>query len=134
MKTKLEILEETINAYNSTNRAFDPSGCLYRAPETGNRCAVGRCLRDDSVLILEPVKYQEVSAYELDGKHENCSVGKVPALEEELKPEYCGHSLEFWSELQTLHDNRLNWNDTGLSNHGLEKVKNIKDLIEKDEY
>ena len=49
-KTTVEIIEETANFYNLTNRGLNPFGdCVYRTDD-GKMCAVGRCLRDDFVI------------------------------------------------------------------------------------
>jgi hypothetical protein len=49
-------------------------------------------------------------------------------LEDELKPEYKGHPISFWTKLQHLHDDRSNWNfdGGGLTDIGKSQVAGIK--------
>jgi hypothetical protein len=45
-----------------------------------------------------------------------------------LKPEYHGHSLDFWQHLQVFHDHGCNWTITGMSDIG----KKAKETLLKD--
>lgn len=92
--SKKEIVDETIQYYleDPTRRAFtlDSKGrimCWYYM-EDGRKCAVGRCMIDSSSFAtyrFTPLQIAE--------------------LESLLKPDYRGHSAEFWAQLQQLHDN-----------------------------
>ncbi len=113
MKTKLEIIEETIKFYSEdpTRRARSiTGGCEYllRVPGVKDRmCAVGRCMH-------EPMLYTG-SVYSIE------RLGKRifdTTFQEALKPEYKGHSRDFWSDLQILHDVKEFWNENGLTNEG----------------
>lgn len=112
-KTAREILEETAAFYTSENRAVVKGGhgnhgsvsCHYLTND-GKMCAVGRCLIDPSEITNEPV---------ID----------IPQLEDRLKSEYRGHPIDFWSDLQDLHDSPNNWNREGLSTQGEDE----RDLI-----
>lgn len=99
----LDIITETLQHYHDT-KAFgfdhDLGVCLYRT-EQGNRCALGRCLLDDSPPILHPMRFECYDAAQLD-RHLHAGPG---GLDEMLKPEYRGHPLGFWRLLQRLHDN-----------------------------
>jgi len=110
-KSKKEIIIETAESYNSQNRSFSRnsvSSCLYKSGK--NKCAVGRCLLSKSRLfklefIDTPV--DSFSAIELD-----C----------ELKKEYRGHSIDFWRDVQFLHDQAIFWDLSGLTEKGKDHV------------
>lgn len=116
-KTKREIIDETVKAYTLDTLARDNMGlCQYLTP-SGRKCAVGRCCR-------EPKNYWKgvVGTIRVDLS----AFGKPDAvldLEAELKPEYRGHELDFWRDLQRLHDSKGNWVQSGLSPEGEEFVK-----------
>ncbi len=111
--TKAEILEETTNFYNSTNRAMKDGACVYLDDE-GNKCAVGRCILPEKLswaMSLEEttdVESLELSIIEDGGK----------SLDDILKPEYCGHEFDFWDNLQQFHDTNEFWNENGLTDEG----------------
>lgn len=113
-KTVREIVEETAAFYTSENRAVRAGGlygdatCQYLT-EDRRMCAVGRCLIDPS-------------------KINNYPVDDINQLEELLKPEYRGHPIDFWGNLQSFHDTPANWNDEGLSTEG----KSVKVYILED--
>lgn len=108
MKTKLEILEETAQFYNSENRGYDNElgSCQYLTP-CGNRCAVGRCINDDLIEVFqmdnESVSVSPEIWYKFQGK---------------FKPEYEGHDADFWKHLQEFHDANYYWDANGLSAQG----------------
>lgn len=112
MKTAREIIEETAAFYTSENRAKPDNGrrCQYLTKD-GRMCAVGRCLTDPARIEGNYIFLQS-----------------IPNLDDELKPEYRGHPINFWQDLQRLHDYTFNWNNEGLSNDG-ESVRNR--LLEK---
>jgi len=112
-KTKVEIIEETANFYNLTNRAVDPVyGCVYRTAD-GKMCSVGRCLMDDFVIDSN----KEYSADELfKDNNDDDSIF--------LKEEYRGHGKDFWNGLQCFHDKKQFFTTEGLSEEGI-VFKNI---------
>ena len=124
LKTKVEIIEETAAFYNLNNRAVKHSSgygtsCVYLDAETGNKCAVGRCLNPDA----------DVSEY-------NSGVGAKALFEalgfDILKEEYRIVDSKFWMALQSFHDNRSHWDENGLTQEGI-KYKNelIEELTDK---
>jgi hypothetical protein len=50
--------------------------------------------------------------------------GFPEGLDNILKAPYKGQPVDFWRDLQRLHDNPINWNEKGLSMTG-EKLKEI---------
>jgi len=108
MKTRKEIIDETVAAYTLNTRAIEGGLCKYLTGE-GTMCAVGRC-------CLEP----KVS-WDSDCMHILDLGGEPVNLESELKPEYRGHDIRFWKDIQLFHDKCFNWTDSGLSDDGVFK-------------
>lgn len=123
--TKEEIINETVEYYkDASKRGYNAANekCEYLT-KSGNMCAVGRCLIPGS--LMESFSGGNRAAQSM----RNCglSVFDVVNLEEILKPEYRGHSRNFWMQLQHLHDSSDHFNDVTMNEVGL---KRAKDLIE----
>lgn len=110
--TKHEIIDETVAYYSEDpkRRAFNGSDCMYFIPESGNMCAVGRCLKNPSDLIGKTINADDL----LEG---NDSL---------LKLEYQGHDARFWQDLQWLHDRKEFWCESGLTVAGKNEVIGMK--------
>lgn len=109
--TKQEIIEQLFdNGYclNPSTRALDGGFCSYYLTD-GRMCAVGKCM---------------TSPKDFEGNL--MAVEGLEDLEGSLKPEYRGHSLEFWSNLQVMHDSPQHWNDTGLTEIGAKRFNELK--------
>lgn len=118
-KSKVEIIQETVDYYSADpdgRRANENGDCMYLASD-GRMCAVGRCMADPKVAgdyigdyrdMLEHVRSQGVQ-YDI------------------LKPEYQGHSVGFWEDLQMFHDSDVNWDSNGLSELGQWSLKRLID-------
>jgi len=114
MKTKLEIINETVAYYSEdvNRRATNNNGgCEYKT-EDGRMCAVGRYLIHELPKPSSGVSVQPL----------NCN------LDDFLMDEYSGHSVEFWSCLQSLHDRAEYWNATGLTESGQSYVNKLKEI------
>jgi hypothetical protein len=115
MKTKLEIINETIAFYNLGNRSVSITNmdgrCLYKGPE-GKECAFARMCNDWDKIKLE----EGNAATDLIKLHTDSI----------LKEEYRGHELEFYQDIQRLHDTETNWTHEGLSVQGERYVKELK--------
>ena len=101
---KLDLLNDTINYYNTNNRGIDPSNgkCSYAFD-----CAIGRLIPD----------------MELKKKFGNLPINLVyDHLPNKLKK----FDLQFLTFIQNLHDIEENWNEKGLSQRGKEQVEFIK--------
>ncbi len=111
MTTMLETLNETAAAYTSKTRAVDPrnTGPRYFVITSGRCCAIGRCMTNPE-------------------KHKNFTggVARFGHLDLMLKPAYRGFSIDFWLDIQDLHDWEDNWNEKGLTRSGKAKVIAIK--------
>lgn len=115
MKTKLEIIEETVNYYSedTSRRAFNGSGCEYLM-EDGRNCAVGRCFTEDGLSNFGNCR----TCFDYD---------MIPYLKEEYRID----DYDFWCDLQELHDTNAFWNDNGLTKGGEAKVKGLKLLYKE---
>lgn len=109
--TRQELLDNTIQYFNLTNRAVDYRGfCFYVHPSNKDqRCAIGRELSEKKALKLlnteMPVPNKKV----------------FNILPDRLK----NMGVSFLKEIQILHDNELYWTATGLSGRGKREVKRI---------
>jgi hypothetical protein len=107
MKTKLDIIKETFDYYNEdpSRRAKVNGRCEYLNSE-GNMCAFGRC-------EINPPISETGNSDAVDNRfsHEEEMNGA-------LKEEYRGHSMEFWEELQDLHDSDFYWLEDKASEAG----------------
>ena len=110
MKTKSEIVVETLLHYNLKNRGYNRAEghCTYFDKSTGNKCAVGRCILDSEI--------EKVSEYEEKHSKENSGSPTVDdlaryfnGLDYLLSPEYRGHDASFWRNLQYIHDTPHLW-------------------------
>jgi len=121
--TKEEIINETVEYYkDASKRGYNAANmkCVYLA-ESGNMCAVGRCLIPGS--LMESFS----GGNRLAQSMRNCGVSvlDVVNLEEILKPEYRGHCRSFWAQLQYLHDSSDHFNDGTMNEVGLKRAKSL---------
>ena len=114
LKTKLEIIEETIAFYTEdiSRRSVDEFGNCQYVSENGNVCAFSRCCIDPASL----------KPYE--GYVSNRILSKLGF--DCLKPEYRIEDVWFWNRLQNFHDSSKNWNENGLTEKGLECAHDLK--------
>ena len=111
----MEIIDEIVEKYNKNTelRAVTNGSCVYYDPKTGNTCAVGHCMENPKLIA-----------------YSRSSVFNITNFEGRLKPEYRGHILCFWQDIQTLHDTRLFWEEVGLTERGKRFVKDLKSIYE----
>ena len=110
-KTIQEILTETAEFYNSSNRAIDDEGhCSYFTIKNDKilMCAVGRC-------FLHPKNFKNDTSSTIDSLMEG---GEWDDFQLNFKPEYRGYNWMFWSKLQRFHDITTHWDENGLSEEG----------------
>lgn len=109
--TRQELLDNTVNHFNSTNRSVSKNGsrCVYR-DEQGRGCAIGREITDD---LAE--RFDGMGSPPVDG--EDVFID----LPQRLKD----MDGEFLACIQHLHDHSQCWNDEGLSGWGKGYVKSI---------
>jgi len=116
-----QIIDETVEHYKSNPRGKYGHSCVYKNLD-GAMCAVGRCLKDETLTDVFLTKYNEgYGAENLDG---------ALGLDKILKPQYVGHPTNFWEHLQSLHDSDLNWTKTDAGNeitaYGKLAIDNMK--------
>ena len=87
MKTKLQIIDDTVEYIKERGRAAVEGQCLYHRDDRVC-CAVGRCL-------IDPVK--------IETGFSGTPARSIPDLELKLKPEYRGHDIAFWDKLQECY-------------------------------
>ncbi len=118
---QLAFLTETIQHYNSNNRGQDNRGvCQYSPSEASKGCAIGRHIEDKTLCVTLDNGVGEHSA----AKSVNSEI-VFKLLPESLQQ----LGQDFLIHMQKLHDNPLNWIETGLTNYGLETVKEIKSIF-----
>lgn len=130
MKTKIEIIEETIIYYSEDpgrKRAVDEDNvCVYFTntedfAKSETMCAVGRCMNPKKAQETGISMGRNVFHLDIDLREaHHCTLDSI------LKEEYRGHEIKFWRELQSLHDFFGNWNANGLSEKGLTNVNALK--------
>jgi hypothetical protein len=114
---KKQIVLETVEVYNDpNNRALfytkgtdQDATCQYES-SNGNRCAVGRCMTEMAIR-----RYGDCSR-----RFDKLTGIKFDKL---LKEEYHGQTLQFWIDLQNLHDNHSHWSINGITLKGIKFVK-----------
>jgi hypothetical protein len=122
MKTYINVIDETVAAYHKAgSRSKLSSGkCMYNGPD-GRQCALARCCTPES-------KFEE--GFSLFTEYAD---GRKVRVQKEftLKPEYSHLTdLEFWYDIQRLHDIGDYWRDwieDGLSDKGKKRVEELKE-------
>lgn len=104
LKTKIEIINEVANHFNSQNRAIDSNGFCAYITEDGKKCAVGMFLNSEN-------NYACVTNDCADNLFEHHGY-KI------LKEEYQIEDSGFWTDLQRLHDKEIFWDENGLTETG----------------
>lgn len=113
--TRQELLENTINHFNSKNRSIEYNTCLYRAGTKG--CAIGRELPTKLAILI-------------DQKHSNFSGVTNNKVFELLPQRLQSMGQDFLERIQDLHDDPAYWNDNGLSEMGEGYVKDLRKMFE----
>lgn len=112
-KTRQELLNSTVQHFNCNNRAVNGSVCSYLTKE-GKRCAIGRELTKKKAQLLD----SRASTGSGTGV---TAEGVFELLPKRLRD----MGKHFLSDIQSLHDDRSNWNETGLSYEGKGTVRSI---------
>lgn len=137
MKTKLEIICYVVGMVALNGRAVNETagGCELETSD-GRRCFVSLCLTDQG---RERIVLLGDGTGGLKGFHSDQPDDFVNG--DYLRPEFRGHSFEFWRELQLVHDNwdgnantwqpseKHFWNDNyALSELGRNRLKEISEM------
>lgn len=115
MKTKLDIIKETFDYYNTdpSRRAKINGRCAYLNSD-GNMCAFGRC-------EISPPMNENNGSDAVGNRFDD----DEEAMNAALKEEYRGHSIKFWEELQSIHDSDYYWLTDKASEAGLSLYKSL---------
>ena len=128
-----EILKDTVDYYRENpegRRAVDKNGDCEYTTDDGRHCAIGRYMRAE-FLDTEWKENHGVGVYGLSSN-----------VDYYLKHDVRGLDIDFWRDLQDLHDSVGNWyrgklftepaND--LSDVGKERYVYMQDRIARGEY
>ena len=100
--TEEEIIQETLQYYivdqNSKGQNKETNKCEYYNEDTKAMCAIGRCLSEPEYFkkFTSGIKTIERSLYS-----ENIELDSI------FKNQYLGKSIDFWVNLQYMHDNLI---------------------------
>jgi len=116
--TKKEIIIETVNHYSPNPQQLRSKfgiSCLYNGANN-THCAVGRC------MLTKYKKQGKNLGFNTNSVH---YIKPINSIDDILLPKYRGHSVDFWGDLQKLHDTDGFWLDNGLSEHGEIRYKKL---------
>ena len=104
--TMKKIIDDTVQFFGAdpeSNRCMDDdSTCMY-TNDQGKHCAIGRfLLPEHQTLEFANVHIQD-NVENLEG---------VINLDDVLIPEVRGFPVDFWNDLQVLHDGRYYWSES----------------------
>lgn len=130
--TVSEVIDLGTAKYTSTTRSEIPgAGCYYRLPNNPDRyCMVGMFFDEEKVYRMEEHVGEDImeSSLGITTLHLMLSEeGKSLADVFKDEVEHLAGSIDFWREVQDLHDSEKYWDEHGLSEKGHEKVKQIKE-------
>ena len=127
----LKIIQDTVTFYGDDpkeRRCISADGnCQYTWGD--KHCAIGRYLKPK--YQIETWKENEESVKGLmDCSEDYCEIDWC------LRDEVHGLDVEFWADLQDMHDGRRNWNyeDKGLTLDGEMQCKKMIRNVKDDEY
>lgn len=129
--SKAQIIEDTVAYYSKDpkgRRSFindmpDYEGCAYLSPN-GNRCAFGRYMVDE---VVEEIQNEYHSIWSIYYDFNKTETDKDGILGWPLVEEARGHSLQFWIEVQNLHDIDEYWNNEGLTGQGKKRLERLRE-------
>jgi hypothetical protein len=126
--TKEEIIDETVAYYSEdiSRRSKELGVCAYNGTHglQTTHCAIGRCMQQH--YKDQGVKLKNNYECDIDCFLTDLGLNNIDLI---LEEKYHGHDLQFWIQLQRLHDLDCNWTDSGLTLMGKDKVKEIKQIF-----
>lgn len=134
--TELELLDYTKNNFNSTNRCVASIGdnqriqCKY-SPKTLNLegkskgCAIGCHLTEENAVLLDEKLHATASIHYVMLDSE--CINLLPKWMQKMDP-------NFLQAIQSLHDNKINWDENGVTALGMSEYKKIKQKLTNGEY
>ena len=124
--SKLEIQTSLVDFYSAdpyTRRCQDDAGTAVYNGRNGKHCAIGQCMTE---------KYQSKGRgmhYNTGTLDEIVEYFEEKTFDDMLQEQFRGHEIDFWEHVQNLHDRDVHWTETGISEAGLNKVKQIHNLF-----
>lgn len=122
--TKLEIIQETVDYYSvdpvARRSKNDQNKCVYLS-DTGQVCAFSRVMLKKQRDLIVKEGYQEATARK---------ISEHKGLDRLLKIRYRGHDINFWADIQYLHDHNKFWCSDGLTDYGKERVRILMKLYQ----
>ena len=152
MKTNIQIILELAAFYAADpvgRRAFIPntneSGpfekgggkgfCVYETrinaeSSESKRCGVGHCMTDVAIEMYGGteggVERLAMAAGDFNDDDSEASDEELQGwLDSILKPEYRGHPLQFWENVQRFHDTADYWDETSLTPRGITYLNSL---------
>jgi hypothetical protein len=113
----LKIINDTVQFYKKNPRAVNQHGQCSYIDKAGNRCAVGRYISEE---YIEQVNNSSAIGLSVEGLHNAFEIDTI------LVDTVQGLDLNFWIDLQNLHDSRAYWNGMELTTAGLGMVKHLR--------
>ncbi len=113
---QLKVLNDTIKAFNSTNRCTDEKGSCKYYVVNKQGCAIGRLIEDKELC-------KELDVRPNCGVSDDNTFHKLPLQLQDL-------TQDFLVELQNIHDCASCWDENGLTDIGYSRVKYIKTKFE----
>lgn len=115
---QLAFLDETIDFYDSNNRSVKNSKdffncdnvCVYSPTETSPGCAIGRHIEDKALLVKWDVINLPINS---------------DKLTDEIPQHLFDLGVDFLRQVQRLHDDKVLWNEEGLSPRGKAEYERI---------
>lgn len=125
--TRQQIIEETIQYYlvDQNPRGYNSYECVYLG-DKGEKCAVGRCLVDPTLLHGYIGNIFDMVRDNFEGEQRKFDLF--------LKPQYRGQSIRFWQELQVFHDIHMDTNPNGKNVLNEWEKGNISKQISEDTF
>lgn len=129
-KTKVQIIDETVEYYSADPKrraVANMDRCFYYIEGDNRLCAFSRCMIDPRMgeKIAGGVRSLVKQLY--PNTDMSLEESKIMVPTGILKPEYDGHNIVFWTDIQGIHDTSINWNDEGLSGIGKARVGILKE-------
>jgi len=116
----VSLVKETIYYYNYGNRSVEGTHCKYQS-NTGNMCAVGRCLTEQALNDFHD--HEVAKTFAIISLPEFITE-KYSSFDSMFQEKYQGIHVQVWSFMQSLHDEDINWDENGLSSDGEQEILN----------
>jgi hypothetical protein len=120
------LVVETATHYNRNNRSLmkfvndSTPKCCYVSAQTGDRCAVGRCLTEKGAERFSATVSENMTA--VSGMYFRLGESEFSSC---FKKKYQGIHLRTWEQLQEFHDENDHWDDKGVTDSGIRFIRAV---------